>query len=682
MNKVMIGEKSVDRSQKREFRLELTDRPPIDRANRAMEGEDKGDGEPCEYEVLRFSVASEEPYKRWWGTEILGCTEEECNLARFKSGRASYLFNHGYDKYLGVIVDAFFENSRLYVDVKFATHAMAKQVCGDIKAGFLPNTSIGYIIGDWRETSKEEYRITEWEPFEASTVTVPADATVGHGRSLDEYVTNSTGDPRPDPRLEVKTIPAAHSDAGTTDSGAEKMSTTLTREDEIKEIRRMADTYKMGKDYTELLIGLGCSLGEARAAIRDRVEKGLAQEPIAGFPSLGLNDREQRRYSIARAALAHMDGKFKENAPFEHECHVAMEKQAERANISRQGGFLVPVGDLRSNYVSLAQHGGNNLLESAASRQAREMLEMQWRATYQATAGTSTGGALVYTEGRPLIELLRPLTVVLQMGPTILTGLVSNLQIPRQISGSTGYWVQEDGSITQSEATFDFITLSPKTAGSMSAYTRQFLLQATEIPSVEEFVRSDLTLGLATTVDLAAITGSGSNGIPLGILNASGVNSVVGGTNGAEATWASVVSFETAVANSNASRLGGMAWLMNPKTRGKFKTQLKFPESASADTLWMDGQAGDPDRGMVCGYPAWVTTQVPGNLTKGTGTNLSGMIFGAWSQMIAGFWSIAEFMADPYTQFAKGGVRMRMFQSLDLNYRQPKAFAVQSDLVT
>jgi HK97 family phage major capsid protein/HK97 family phage prohead protease len=674
-----FGERTVELGEQfRGFKLELL---PQGTGKRAMgEGEGESSAEDSTDQVLTFSVASEEPFERWWGTEILGCTEGECNLTRFKSGTACYLYNHRTDSYLGVIGDPRFEKGRLVINVRFAGHELAQQVYRDVKAGILCSTSIGYQILDCREESKGVYRVTEWEPYEASTVTVPADATVGYGRSVDRDL---TGEDAPPGRVEVKTIPGTNSEPGkTSDSEERKMSqpVQLSREDEIVEIRRMADTFKMGKEYTELLINLGCSVGEARAAIRDRVEKGLTQEPIAGFPSLGLSDKEQKRYSIARAALAHLDGKFQKEAPFEYECHQEMERLAEKANVTRHGGFLVPVGDLRSNYVALDRFAGNNLIESEALRAAR--LELQQRATYQATAGTATGGALIYTEGRPLIELLRPLATVLQMGPTILTGLVSNLQIPRQISGSTGYWVQEDGSITQSEATFDFITLSPKTAGSMSAYTRQFLLQATEIPSVEEFVRTDLTLGLALTVDLAAIAGSGTNGVPLGILNAASTNSVVGGDNGAAATWPSIVSFETAVATANAARLGNMGWLMNPKARGKFKTTLKFPASASAETLWMDGQAGDPDRGMVNGYPAWVTNQCPGNLTKGTGTNLSALVFGAWSQMVAGFWSIAEFMADPYTQFAKGGVRMRMFQSVDFAYRQPKAFAVQTDLNT
>ncbi|POC04906.1 phage capsid protein, partial [Vibrio vulnificus] len=55
------------------------------------------------------------------------------------------------------------------------------------------HVSIGYIVHEMvlekDEDGTRTYRVTDWEPFEQSFVTVPADPTVGVGRSLDNLKT-------------------------------------------------------------------------------------------------------------------------------------------------------------------------------------------------------------------------------------------------------------------------------------------------------------------------------------------------------------------------------------------------------------------------------------------------------------------------------------------------------------
>ena len=65
---------------------------------------------------------------------------------------------------------------------------------GLVKDGFIRGVSVGYRVNEWtliEKGHKSEDGIegpawiaTRWEVFEASIVTVPADASVGVGRSL------------------------------------------------------------------------------------------------------------------------------------------------------------------------------------------------------------------------------------------------------------------------------------------------------------------------------------------------------------------------------------------------------------------------------------------------------------------------------------------------------------------
>jgi plasmid stability protein len=78
---------------------------------------------------------------------------------------------------------------RLRVKARFGRSARADEIFRDVADGIRVNTSVGYVIhnlervGVDQATGAEIYRVTDWEPFEGSLVAVPADPTVGVGRS-------------------------------------------------------------------------------------------------------------------------------------------------------------------------------------------------------------------------------------------------------------------------------------------------------------------------------------------------------------------------------------------------------------------------------------------------------------------------------------------------------------------
>lgn len=70
--------------------------------------------------------------------------------------------------------------------------------------------------------------------------------------------------------------------------------------------------------------------------------------------------------------------------------------------------------------------------------------------------------------------------------------------------------------------------------------------------------------------------------------------------------------------------LGSLAYLTNSKVRGAMKTTEKSQGTAR---FLMEG-------GEVNGYKTVVTNLVPADIKKGTGTNLSAMIFGNFADVV------------------------------------------------
>ena len=153
---------------------------------RAMEGE----GNERKF-ILSFS--SEEPYERWWGVEILEHKDSSIDLTRLNT-IGCLLFNHNKDKVIGKINRAWIENDRGQAEVEFDSDAESEVIYQKVSSGTLKGVSVGYRVDVWEDVSANNTSTdgrfvgpcsiaTKWTPMEISIVSVPADPTVGVGRS-------------------------------------------------------------------------------------------------------------------------------------------------------------------------------------------------------------------------------------------------------------------------------------------------------------------------------------------------------------------------------------------------------------------------------------------------------------------------------------------------------------------
>ena len=83
----------------------------------------------------------------------------------------------------------------------------------------------------------------------------------------------------------------------------------------------------------------------------------------------------------------------------------------------------------------------------------------------------------------------------------------------------------------------------------------------------------------------------------------------------------------------------------------------------------------------LCGRRVVTSNNVPSNLTKGSGSNLSAIIYGDFSQLMIAMFANIEVLIDPYSDFASGKVGIRALASFDIGVRQAPAFAAIVDAV-
>jgi hypothetical protein len=72
-----------------------------------------------------------------------------------------------------------------------------------------------------------------------------------------------------------------------------------------------------------------------------------------------------------------------------------------------------------------------------------------------------------------------------------------------------------------------------------------------------------------------------------------------------------------------------------------------------------------------------VTNSIPRNVTHGTGTGLSVLIFGAFDSVALGLWGQGfELVVDPYRLKKQGMIELTSYLFGDVAVRQPAAFVV------
>ena len=215
--------------------------------------------------------------------------------------------------------------------------------------------------------------------------------------------------------------------------------------------------------------------------------------------------------------------------------------------------------------------------------------------------------------------------------------------------------------------------MSPKSVGALTKYSHLMKLQST--PEIEQIIRDGFVAIIANAIDAAALNGSGSSAQPLGVLNQTGIGSVAGGTNGAAATLDKLIDLKKEVSVDNAD-MPNCAYVTNSKVEAAL-SKLKDGNSA----YHLSPFAGEIGKQQIANRRMEVTNAIPSNLTKGSGSNLSAILYGNFRDLYVGTFGSLEILVDPYTDFAKGTTAVRAIQSLDIAVAHPESFAAMKDAI-
>ncbi len=616
-----------------------------------------------------LSFASDAPYARWWGIEILDCRPESVRLDRLNDG-AALLYNHDWHELRGHHVpgSCLADGHTVRGEVVLAWAADEGRTIALVSGGHLTKSSVGYEIhsiieqttakdgrsiertlegrlfggvldrcqrdtpGDlavFRRTldaaagsaferandSPVTYRVIDWEPMENSLVTVPADASVGIGRSADTTRTHplpkqETKMPEEKPPVDVAAIERAANDrAQQRIAGID----TIAKQFESFGVKTMADQ----------AIRSGMTSDDFAKQVMDHV----AKRGNVWTPEIGMSPKEVKSFSIVRAIRAMMANDWSA-AGLEREASIAFAAKAAAAGLQRQAenSFFLP-----------------------AEVQRRDL-----------TVGTAAaGGNMVATTLRPqdFIELLRNRTLLVQLGARILGGLVGNADITRQTGAATGYWLSTEATgITESQQTIGLLQLRPKVLGAYTEISRLLLQQST--PDADSFVMQDLAQVIALALDAAGINVGGS-GAPVGILGTAGI----GAFTGTALALPALLDAQTDVASANALN-PACAYITTPTVASLLAQRQRF---TSTDTPLWKGNILD---GEVLGFMAKSTNQMPAATA----------IFGDFSQVIFAEWGALEIAANPYANFAAGITGIRAFYTTDVGVRIAGAFSASSSI--
>lgn len=294
------------------------------------------------------------------------------------------------------------------------------------------------------------------------------------------------------------------------------------------------------------------------------------------------------------------------------------------------------------------------------------------RAAQGQNAGTAVdGGNLVETMAARYVEALKEKLVVAQLGATVLTDLLGEVPVITSAAISAD-WGAEGAAASTKKANYAKAVMKPH-RNSVNVVVTKDLLRQTSF-DVEQDLINKITEAHAVLLESAAIAGKGTDNEPKGILNTVGIGDVAMGTNGAAISWKKVVELETKVNSVNANR-GRMAYLTNAKVFGALKTTEKA--TGSGRFIMEDAAAG-----RCNGYVTEFSNLVPSNLTKGSGSNLSAMIFGNFQDLYIGQWGGLDIVVDPYTSKKTAEIEICLNAWNDVLVAEPKSFAAIKDIVT
>lgn len=598
--------------------------------------------------IIELSVASQTPYMReddgkpYW--QVLIISEDAIDFERLVDQKCPLLYQHDLEKQVGVVQKAFIRDKKLIVQVRFSQSEFAQSVKKDILSGIRRNVSIGYMIYDVEIIKGEDgipiWNCIKWLPYEVSTVSVPADHSVGYKRSLDLKDSQDMKKFKKNleqTQEEIKELEATQEEiadetkAEETEEVVEQIveETTETVEDiPAEEEKEIIEEEVPEEETKEEVIS---EQEEIKAAGQLAGEEELAEECIkekrslAEFKSLLKKKRSMKnikkenktmeKFSISKA-IRNASSQYKKDISNEYETKV-IEENKRSLGIGDEADIVVRKSQLRA-------------LANA----------------------TGKGAELVATDYLPqeFTPALRPQHTLEQTGYYTIPVNGNAVQFCVMEEGATASMYDLDGELEDGDLTFSTRTLTPKKGGVVIPIPYSLILQGR--PQVDAIVEADIVDALTELRDKMILVGTGADNQPKGIVNTTGVNKV----DYADAfTWQGVCTMEKLIRDANI--FAPLCWVMNSTNKVKYETTLK-------DANGFEGYICTDDK--IKNMPVYVNNALGDDE----------IILGAFENVAVADFDAIQLKVDDITLAKKQAIQVIASNAFDVVIRRPKAFTV------
>jgi len=417
------------------------------------------------------------------------------------------LWQHDHMSPIGEVTSARVTKDGIEIKARLAQADLPSQLAArldeawqSIRLGLVKGLSIGFRPIEYSYIDEGGIRFSEWEWYELSVVTVPANSegTISAVRSLDQKLRASSGTPQPPvaPPTPRRVVHLTKSAGVTAPPLTNKKGNLMNVGEQIKsfEMKRASlDAERaevMEKAYNE---------GRTLDAEEEEKYDEISQEVKSLDSHLSrLRDLESQKAATAKPVQPAAGGDVvtttKSNqAP----AVIHVEKPQEKGiGFARMAKMLAATKGVKSEAALLAKH------------QYPDDIKLQSVMKDLITAGSTSdpnwAGNLVTVQDytADFIEFLRPQTIIGRFGNTGIPGLTRipfNVRIKGQTSGGSANWVGEGKAKPLTSFDFSQITLGFTKVAAIAVLTDEVIRLST--PSADSLVRQSLADAVIERLD-------------------------------------------------------------------------------------------------------------------------------------------------------------------------------------
>ncbi|MGC1048609.1 phage major capsid protein [Pantoea agglomerans] len=573
--------------------------------------------------------------------EILLCNPENVNMSRLNNN-GPVLFNHDRDKLIGAVVNARIDADKVgRATLKISAAGLGSTMFAMTQEGILNKISIGYNIYDYRMEGNNII-VTDYEIYEISLVTVPADDTVGLGRSQD---------------MEYRIDETLNTSDETTSEGNE-----MDNESNQSEERLANEEYEI----EETLEVVNETFSVANLEDPEAVPEMESEEPVPETET--LNSSEPSEESDRREMEESEDNTEREEQAVDNKAEEerkreltaigtvlnidvseAIEKGISISDFKRQLNVKNPnVKDNKTMTKSVI----NGLIRSAAKGEEFKGDRVQVPANElvrQTSTAPATGGSLVkevYVDS--YIDVLRANSIFAQLPIQVFSGLEGegNLVLPKLSSDFTSMFniIAEGADSPLVDATFERLVLKPQTFSGSVPITRTLIKSA---DTAERYVQDAMVRGAGLRLEK----------LILDQIVAAAPNETLT----AAPTQADIQNALAVLASANV-RLDSVVAVVHPTTAAALRSTLVGANTAA--------------KYMIEGFrfEAWLCDSV--KVIESTQVAAGQIVLGDFSEVILASWGGLSVDRDDTTLRASQGIVLRTFAYIDHAVAHEEAFYV------